>query len=245
MSRRPLAPTRSNPPRRDRQACRPRRSPRFGVAAGPLRAALLASMLAVLPSLLTALLLPPAARAEGAPWTLERDRDGIVIHTRPVAGSGIDEFRGTALVPAPVDAVRAVLRNVDDFELWFPNTSESRLLSREANVQLQYTVIDAPWPVSDRDNVFRSETTRDPSTGVVRIAVTADPDRQPEQPDRVRVRHARGEWLLEPVAPEQTRVTFTMHLEPGGGVPDWLLNVRVVETPFEALTNLRAQLAKR
>lgn len=233
MSRSPLAPTRSIPTRP---------APRLGVGAARLRVVVLASFLA---SWLAAPLLPPAARAEEAPWALERDRDGILVHTRPVAGSGIDEFRGTALVTAPVDAVRAVLRNVDDFELWFPSTSESRLLSREANVQLQYTVIDAPWPVSDRDNVFRSETTHDPSTGVVRIAVTADPDRQPEQPDRVRVRHARGEWLLEPVAPERTRVTFTMHLDPGGGVPEWLLNARVVETPFEALTNLRAQLAER
>ncbi|MFO0690526.1 MAG: START domain-containing protein [Myxococcota bacterium] len=200
---------------------------------------------------LLALVAPAPVRAgsevgtEGAPWALARDRDGIVVHTRPVAGSGIDEFRGTALVDASVDAIRAVLRDVDDFEAWFPNTSESRLLVREGLVQYQYTVIDAPWPVSDRDNVFRTETTRDPVTGTVRIAVSAAPDHQPEHPDRVRVRHARGQWLLEPVAPARTRVTFTMHLDPGGGVPDWLLNARVVETPFEALTNLRTQVAGR
>lgn len=218
MSRSPLAPTRTIPPR-------------------------LAGLAAAL--LLGPLLPPIVAGAEGAPWTLARNRDGIVVHTRPVAGSGIDEFRGTALVAAPAAAIRAVLRNVDDFELWFPNTSESRLLFRDGDVQFQYTVIDAPWPVSDRDNVFRSETEHDPATGIVRIAVTADPDREPEQPERVRVRHALGQWLLEPVAPDRTRVTFTMHLEPGGGVPEWLLNARVVETPFEALTNLRLQVAER
>jgi hypothetical protein len=31
-----------------------------------------------------------------------------------------------------------------------------------------------------------------------------------------------------------------MHLEPGGGIPEWMINARVVGTPFEALTNLRA-----
>lgn len=191
------------------------------------------------------LLAPLAAAGDGAPWSLVRDRDGIAVHTRPVEGSGILEFKGTALVASPVDAIRAVLRAVDDFELWFPNTSESRLLAREQGVTFQYTVIDAPWPVSDRDNVFRSETEHDPATGIVRIAVSAAPDRHPEQPDRVRVRHARGQWLLEPLAGERTRVTFTMHLEPGGGVPQWLLNSQVVETPFEALTNLRSRVAGR
>src|SRR5690606_12962108 len=128
---------------------------------------------------------------------------------------------------------------------WFPNTSESRLLSRRGEIAYQYSVLDAPWPVSDRDNVLRSETSIDSATGRVSIRIVAAPDEFPEQPGRVRVRRARGEWLLEPVGAAQTRVTFTMHLEPGGGVPDWLIDARVVGTPFEALTNLRAALAGR
>ena len=51
-------------------------------------------------------------------------------------------------------------------------------------------------------------------------------------------------WRLEPLAPERTRVVFTLHLEPGGGVPAWMANARVVSTPFEALENLRARLAR-
>lgn len=191
------------------------------------------------------LALAQVAHAEGAPWSLEREKDGITVHTRPVEGSGIREFRGSALVASSTAAIRSLLRDADQFQQWFPNTSESRLLAREGDVSYQYSVLDTPWPVSDRDNVFRSETTVDARTGVVSIAVRADPDRHPEQPGRVRVRRARGEWRLEPVSPSETRVTFTMHLEPGGGIPEWLVDARVVETPFEALTNLRARLEGR
>lgn len=192
-----------------------------------------------------ALVAPAAAGAGESPWTLVRNRNGVVVHTRPVAGSGIREFRGSAVIPASVETIVAILRDADRFKTWFPNTSESHLVDREGDVSHQYSVLDAPWPVSDRDNVFRAETRRDPATGTVSIAVRADPDRLPERPERVRVRHARGEWRLEPVPPAQTRVTFTMHLEPGGGVPEWLINAQVVETPFEALTNLRALVAER
>jgi hypothetical protein len=190
------------------------------------------------------LLASTAARADVAPWQVVRERDGITVSTRPVEGSGVLEFEGKALVAAPVHAIRAILRDVDHFEDWFPNTSESRLIAREANVVYQYTVIDTPWPITDRDNIFRSVTERDAETGVVSISISADPDRQPEQPERFRVRQARGLWLLEPLSPDQTRVTFRMHLEPGGGVPQWLVNAQVVETPFGALRNLRALLAK-
>jgi hypothetical protein len=36
-----------------------------------------------------------------------------------------------------------------------------------------------------------------------------------------------------------------MHLEPGGGVPEWMINTQVVDTPFEALSNLRTAVASR
>jgi len=186
-----------------------------------------------------------AEARRGAEWSLVRERDGITVHTRPVEGSGIREFRGSALVAAPVDAVRALLRDGDRFSTWFPNTSESKLLAREGAVAYQYSVLDAPWPVTDRDNVFRSVTDVDETTGVVSIRVRAAPDDYPEQPGRVRVRRARGRWLLEPVSTDSTRVTFTMHLEPGGGVPEWLINAQVVETPFDALTSMRRALGSR
>jgi ribosome-associated toxin RatA of RatAB toxin-antitoxin module len=174
-----------------------------------------------------------------------RDRDGIAVYTRPVEGSGIREFKGSALVSASAERIRSLLRDADHFKDWFPNTSESRLLAREGDVSYQYSVLDAPWPVSDRDNVFRSETAIDPTSGEVAIRVSAAPDYHPEQPERVRVRRALGLWLLEPLGEAQTRVTFTMHLEPGGGVPQWLINAQVVETPFDALTNLRTAVSRR
>lgn len=185
------------------------------------------------------------ARAAEAAWSLARERDGITVHTRPVEGSGIREFRGTALVAAPLDSIRALLRDADRFKDWFPNTSESRLLERQGDVSYQYSVLDTPWPVSDRDNVFRAETTIDPGTGTVSIRISAAPDHHPEQPGRVRVRRARGEWRLEPASPDATRVIFTMHLEPGGGVPEWMVDTQVVETPFDALSNMRTTLQER
>lgn len=103
--------------------------------------------------------------------------------------------------------------------------------------------MSTPWPIADRDNIFRSVLTRDESSGRVDISVEAAPDFHPRQPGRHRVTRARGHWKLTPIGPDQTRVTFQMHLEPGGGIPDWMVNVRIVATPFEALMNMREVLA--
>jgi ribosome-associated toxin RatA of RatAB toxin-antitoxin module len=188
------------------------------------------------------LALSVAAPALAGDWTLARQENGITVHTRPVADSGIDEFRGVAEVGVAASEVLALVRDSDRFKEWFPNTTESKLLDRDGAVSHQYSVMDAPWPVSERDNVFRSVMSRDEASGTIELTLTANPDHYPEQDGRVRVRHARGSWRFEPLGPTRTRITFQMHLDPGGGVPQWLMNARVVDSPFEALTNLRAKL---
>ncbi len=191
---------------------------------------------------LMAALLSPSAWADD--WTLARDEDGITVYTRPVSDSGIAEFRGEAIVEAPVDAIVGLLRDSDRFKTWFPNTPESKLLFRDGDVSVQYSVMGTPWPMSDRDNVLRSVRSKDASTGTITIVVEADPDYHPEHPDRVRVRQAKGRWILEPRGANRSHVTFQMHLEPGGGIPEWMINARVVESPFEALANMRKTLAR-
>ena len=186
----------------------------------------------------------PHARADTNAWRLARSAEGITVHLRDVPGSGIAEFRGETVVDAPVSAIIDLLRDADRFKTWFPNTPESKLLSRDGDVSYQYSVMGTPWPMSDRDNVLRSVRSVDPSTGTVTIVVEADPDHHPEQPGLVRVRRAHGKWVLVPRGPDKTHVTFQMHLEPGGGIPEWMINARVVESPFEALTNMRETLAR-
>ena len=198
--------------------------------------------LALFFSLVVSLLFTQSAIA--AEWDLQREENGITIYTRPVPNSGIREFKGIAEVDHNPQMILALLRDSDRFKTWFPNTPESKLVERNGNVSVQYSVMDAPWPVSDRDNVLRSVTTHDDATGQIQIQVAAAPDAYPERPDRVRVKKATGNWILEPLSDYKTRVTFQMHLEPGGGIPEWLTNARVVDSPFEALTNLREILSR-
>lgn len=193
---------------------------------------------------LLALVLWSAPTFANESWSLDKQETGIDVYTRPVEGSGIKEFKAIAELDADLPSILVVLRDSDRFKDWFPNTPESKLLSREGKISHQYSVMDAPWPVGDRDNVFRVVFDRDEATDVVELSISADPGYYPEQPGRIRVQTARGSWRLEPIAPEKTRVTFRMHLEPGGGIPKWLVNARVVDTPFEALTNLRATVGR-
>ncbi len=185
-----------------------------------------------------------AAADERGPsdWRFATRENDVEVATRPVAGSGIREFRGETEIAVSPDRILTLLRDADRFHTWFPNCPESKSLGRQGDVAYQYSVMATPWPIADRDNVFRSVTRRDHESGRIEIEVRATPDRHPVQPGRVRVEYAKGSWVLLPLDERRTRVTFRMHLEPGGGIPDWMINARIRSTPIEALSNLRAAL---
>lgn len=194
----------------------------------------------LLPTLAAALVAIPAAASS---WQLQRDEDGIRVWTRPVPGSAVARFRGETFVKAGTAAIKAVLTDVPRMPEWFPDCVEARTLSKEGDVELRYVVTGTPWPVDDRDAIYRIETIRPPS-GIVRIEMGVRPDALPEQAERVRVQRADGGWTLTP-EDGGTRVAWELHLEPGGSVPTWLVNQRVVDTPFRALRELRARAEDR
>lgn len=183
--------------------------------------------------------------ANASEWELQKQAEGIDVHTRSLADSAVREFKGEGIVGVEIDAIVDLLRDSSRFKDWFPNTSESRLLERDGDVSYQYSVMSMPWPISDRDNIFRLVFTRDESTGRVELSIAAAPDYHPVQRRHHRVTRAKGSWLLTPNGPDETHVRFTMHLEPGGGIPVWMVNAEIVSTPFGALVNMRRILGAK
>jgi hypothetical protein len=60
----------------------------------------------------------------------------------------------------------------------------------------------------------------------------------------VRIPKSKGFWTITPIKENLTKVEYQMHVEPGGFVPAWLANLKLVDTPFSFLYNLREQIEK-
>lgn len=185
-----------------------------------------------------------ASGASADEWVQRLDEHGIVVHTRPVEGSSFQAFRGRSVVSAPLDRVLAIVLDADGYQDWFPDCPESRLLRKDGNVQLHYAVTAAPWPVEDRDAVYEYTVSPSPEAGSAFVRIGSRPEAYPEQDSIVRIKSVEGSWSLRTLEEGRTEVIFEMHLEPGGNIPSWLANARVVDTPKGALTGLAARLAQ-
>jgi hypothetical protein len=195
-------------------------------------------------ALAVALLAAERASADGS-WRPLLTRDGVGVEERSAPGRTLPELRATVEIDAGLFDVLAVITDVPRQTEWMHDCEESRLLRRDgADVTLLYNRTGAPWPVSDRDVVLRSETRLlDPGRRVaVRFANTIDPGAPPID-GIVRMPRLVGEYELVSLAPERTRVTYRLDIDPGGSLPSWAVSRTTRDTPLYTLLGLRRQVA--
>ena len=197
-------------------------------------------------ALMLAMFVAGMLAAAESPWELKKDEDGVRAYVRDVEGSPIREFKGTVTVDAsPEEAVR-LFEEDGRMPEWFHQCTEARLLKADsAENKVLYVVISMPWPVKDRDLVFRRLRSRDPVTGAVEYRTSAAADVYPEQSGKVRMPYLKGLWRFTPLPDGRTEIYYQQHGEVGGHIPDWLVNKLAVNIPFNSLSRFRQLLLKK
>ena len=180
------------------------------------------------------------------PWELRKDEDGVRAYVRKVEGSSILEYKGIVTVEAGVkEAVRLFEDDARTVE-WFYDCKESRVIKDESpDIMIGYFAINMPWPVKDRDAVYRRVLTKDPATGAFQYKTSGVPEDYPEQKGKVRMPYMKGFWSFTPVAGGGTEVIYQEHSEVGGHIPDWLVNRLAVNIPFNSLASFRDLLSEK
>jgi hypothetical protein len=107
---------------------------------------------------------------------------------------------------------------------------------------VMYLINSAPWPIDYRDGVVMSSIIQDPESLVLKAELNIIKDRLPEYDDYVRIPYMAGFWLFEPKDDGQILVTYQIHADPGGSLPDWMANSVVVETPYYTMSNMANML---
>jgi len=192
--------------------------------------------------LLLAICIGQIAMAEEA-WRLDKDANGIKVYTRNIANSQLREFKGEVELATKSERVISVLKDATSFKKWMPDVVVSTLLSLSKNEQLHYLENATPWPVSNRDGVYQFTYSHADDAGVEAtiVRVKAVPDYKPEREGKVRIPKSDGFWKIVPKGNGVT-VTWQIHADPGGAIPNWLANATVVDTPFKMLKNLRSYI---
>lgn len=181
------------------------------------------------------LLMPTGAGA----WETVFDAEGVEVQQRPYGDSPLKEVKGEVRVTASLNALMALLKDADYNRHWVYRSGGARIVQstgyRQAYV---HGVVDAPWPMQDRDTVVRFDYAQHPDTHAITISISNAPDFLPEQPGLVRVPDFGGFWHLRPLGGGEVAVTYQVHGHPGGWVPTWVANYAAAQSVKRTLQNL-------
>ena len=182
-------------------------------------------------------------------WVLAEAQDGIRISLRDVPDSGIQAFRATVSIATSLDSIMAVFSDIQACPQWFHQCDESAQIQRDSFAKrVNYQVSDFPFPAGDRDLVYQVLLSQDVQSKTITMDIKALPDycvgqstpvcQQVNAADYVRMTKATGFYRFV-VTDKGVDVTWQQHTEPGGALPDWLVNAMVVDIPRNTLQGLR------
>ena len=195
-------------------------------------------------TLILILLLRSDAQAQ-MQWKFNGEKDGIKSYTADVINTKVKAIKLEANFQAPLNQLVGVLLDIKSSPEWAYKTRSATVLKQVSPTEVYYyTELSMPWPVVNRDFVGHLTATLNSNTKVVTIDGPVVPDYITKKKDLVRIERSVGKWVLTPLNDRETKVEYSLQVDPGGNAPAWLVNMFASEGPTQSLKNLRLQLKK-
>lgn len=199
-------------------------------------------------ALLIGFCLLPAAGAQAGvaenPWQAAGNKNGIQVWKRPVSDSPFVEFRAETTVTSSLAALLNLFYDLDAAPQWLDSTRQVQALRRD-DAKQEYVLLletDMPWPLQDRDAVIVGHWWQDPQTLTISMRGRSADGIVPVNPAFIR-NHIRSDWTFIPQGGGKVRVVMSGHVDPGGNLPEWAVNMLIQQSPLRTLANLKRMIA--
>lgn len=179
-------------------------------------------------------------------WKLEKDKNDIKIYTSALTGSKVKAVKVECEIQARPSQLVALLLDIDAAPEWVYHTKSAKLVKRVSPSELYYySEVILPWPVQNRDFIAHLTVTQDQESRIVTVDGPAVSGFVPEKKGIVRIDNSKGKWIIIPAGKDKVRISYTLHVDPGGTLPAWLVNMFAAEGPSHIFEQLKLQVSKQ
>ena len=177
----------------------------------------------------------------GDGWVFKNEKNGVKVYYKKT--SDVHEIKMVTSMKATLSGIVQLLGEVENYPKWGYKLAEARLLKKVNDKDYYYySRLDFPWPLSDRDIIVQTKVEQDSVTRRVTSTSYAKPDYLPENKDIVRIKTTTTRWTVVPGAGGWQYIEYYIYSDPGGNIPDWLVNMAIDVGPLETLGSMRKML---
>lgn len=178
-------------------------------------------------------------------WRLSTEKEGIKIYTSDFPDSKIKAIKVECEVNATASQLVALLMDVNTSADWVYHVKSCRVIKQVSPSELYYySEVNMPWPVANRDFVAHLIVSQDPVTKAVIVDGPCVDGLIPETKGIVRIGNSTGKWIITPGENEHVKVEYSIHVNPGGHIPAWMVNMFATEGPMQIFKQLKVQVQK-
>jgi START domain len=175
-------------------------------------------------------------------WELAKEEDGIKVYTREVDGWDVEEFKVIAVFDVKRYLIYNVLIDVANYASWYPDLVEAVVCKRISETEFySYSKLDLPWPTDDRIGESHMKVTHNKENKTTIIEMNTVTHCNPDAEGYTRMTKGKGFWKLTSKG-EGTVVHFQFLSDPGGSIPSWVINMFIVDNPFNTIKALKSKV---
>jgi len=173
-------------------------------------------------------------------WEKAYEYESTRIYTRSTE-SGIKEFKAITTVDVNIGSVLAVMRDYKAHPDWMRAIDKCQMVQQvTSKTRYLYYTIDMPWPLWDRDLVSKSTFYLKDDKSVL-MKMEAAPTKKSTSENHVRMKSAKGYWLVTPISENKTKIIYQYKADPNG-ISKTLVNMFLLEAPKATFVGLKNQV---
>lgn len=200
----------------------------------------------LLPALLLLTLAVPSALAGNDGWEPYSERDDVASFSRAMPNSKILAMKGVSTLPLHISRLVGVYLDTKRAPSWvnlMVSLDEHPIPGGHDAIERH--IYDMPWPVYDREFVFKRTVEIDPTAKTVKVTYHSLEDpRHPVTDAYVRATDYGSYFKFTALPGNKTLVEAVAMVDPEGSLPAWLFNGVQRSWPRESIHGLLAEAQK-
>ncbi len=177
-------------------------------------------------------------------WELQKDETGIKVYSKNAKDSGFKPFKAVVIMDNTVEEFVSVLFDINNMKDWIYKCKHTNSIERKGDtIQIYYAETKVPFPYKDRYGIYKNIFKWNSNNQTLWIAIETLEDYKKQNENLVRIK-GKGYWQVKSLSTNKIEVTFMMEADPGGGIPAWMANMFVNDSPYYTLLKLKDVINK-
>jgi hypothetical protein len=174
-------------------------------------------------------------------WKSRGVNDGVEVFSADIPGSQVVAFRGVATIKSSIQKLVTAMYDMERKKEWMYELEEIKVLRYlNKNERIEYYHSATPWPLDDRDFVYRSKFQLKDNNRIFTLKLEGASDaKAPEKKGIVRGKLEHSSYVFTSLGNNLTKVEVEILADPKGLVPKWIVNLFQKSWPSNTIGGLR------